>query len=415
MIDPSYLQALAAARMVTATPAAKGIPTWRERGLATVDLLIATFVDRAGRFWRPTVVEHPFLMPAEDYRRVFGVYTNTYAAQVPGLAGRWVLRPDNLHVNAAVCHDAGTRGPVVATGGLLRDLRGGAAPLFRDRHIWPAVQATHLVDPAEATVTLDRWRQAVEATIAAAALPVVTVEPVAPSPYGRRCLLAVSCLPDGRPTVLATLYILSDTYRRPLGGGDAAIIDVGFTGKIIAVAAMHHRDDRGLVLPSALAPTQVGVVSTAGQPVGDRWRAALAASAVRATVTDVVDRTSARWRAERRLHRAAVPLVVSAPGHVLVRRMPLRRAPVAGLTAATAATTVATELDAHDRRLSAHSAGRFDRGLLHSGRLPVLCPDCAPAAVPPLYGWTHPPDPGACVSCGRPGRRALLSEAARIY
>lgn len=413
MIDSAYLQALAAAKMITATPVAKGIPVWRERGLVTAELLISIFVEQARQFCTPTVVEHPFLMPAPSYKRVFGGYANTYTARVPGLTGTWVLRPDNLHFSAAYRGDTHQRHPIIATGGLLRDLRGGAVPLFRDRHIWPAVQANHLVDPPEAAATLELWRQAVEATITAVGLPVVTVEPTAPSPYGSSCLLAVSCLPDGRPTVLATLYILSDTYQHALGTS-SAVIDVGFTGKVIAVAAMHHRDQHGLVLPSVIAPIQVGVVSASAvdHAAADELRGKLTASGVRLKVAEVRDRTYVRWRAERRLHREAIPLVVSVPRHVLVRRVPMCRVP---LSDNAETLPIAAEMTAHDARLAARSARRFDRGLRQSGLLPVLCPGCAAVATPPLYGWTHPPDSGACTSCGKSGRQALLSEAARIY
>jgi len=413
MIDSAYLQALAAAKMVTATPAARGIPVWRERGLVTAELLLSVFVERARQFWTPTVIEHPFLMPAPPYQRVFGGYTNTYTARVPGLDGTWVLHPDNLHVNTAHCGGTRQRHPIIATGGLLRDLRGGAVPLFRDRHIWPAVQANHLVDPPEGPAALELWRQAVEATIAAAGLPVVTVEPAAPSPYGSTCLLAVSCLPDGRPTVLATLYILSDTYRHALGT-NAAVIDVGFTGKIVAVAAMHHRDQHGLVLPSVIAPIQVGVVSASAtnRAAADELRGKLSASGVRLSVAEVRDRTYARWRAEQRLHREAIPLVISVPMHVLVRRVPMCREPIRG-DAGTL--LIAAELEAHDARLAARSARRFDRGLRQSGLLRVLCTGCAAAARPPLYGWTRPPSVGACTSCGKSGQQALLSEVSRIY
>jgi hypothetical protein len=407
------VRALAAARMITATPAAKGIPMWRERGLITADLLLRLFVERARQFSRPVVVEHPFLLPADPYQRVFGNYANSYIAKVPGLNGNWVLRPDNLHINAARLREPKEDEPIIATGGLLRTLHGGAAEMFRDRHIWPAIQANQLVDRSDAALALSRWRQAVEETIAGAGLPTVTVEPAAESPYARRCLLVVSCLPDGRPTVLATLYVLSDMYRRRLGVA-ADLIDVGFTGKIVAVAAMHHRDSRGLALPSALAPLQLGIVTASHrQRVADAWAGKLETSGIRAQILTVHESASPRRRAERRLHREATPLVISASTGMLVRRMPLRRTPMPASCDPVA--LVATELAAHDRRLAGFSTRRFERGLRHTGLLRHICAGCAATVKPALFGWAEPGDVGACASCGNTGRKALLSETERFY
>lgn len=413
MIDKSYVAALAAAKMLTPTPAAKGIPVWRERGLITATLLLSFFVDRVQEFSCPVVMEHSFLMPARPYRRVFGEYGNTYMAEVPAMDGERVLRPDNLHASAARLGEASDGNPIIATGGLLRTLRGGAAELFRDRHIWPAIQGNHLVRRAEAGTVLTRWRHAVEATIAAAALPTVTIKPATESPYGRSSLLVLSCLPDGRPTVLATLYVLADRYRRRLGIS-RDVIDVGFTGKVVAVAAMHHRDHRGLTLPSAIAPLQAGIVAAVGDaPAADAWLGRLSSSGIRARIVTVKDSTSSRWRAEHRLHREAAPLVIGTATGALVRRMPLRRAPMPA--AGDVSSAVAAELAAHDRRLAARSMRRLERGFCDSGLLRYMCPACAETAKPPLSGWVVPRNAGACTSCGRAGRQALLSDAERFY
>jgi len=413
MTDRSYVHALAAARMITATPAARGIPVWRERGLVTADLLLKLFIARVQQFSRPLVIEHPFLLSVQPYQRVFGNYANSYTAKVPGLDRKWVLRPDNLHINAAQL--AGSKGtcPIIATGGLLRTLRGGGAEMFRDRHIWPAIQANHLVDRADATSALSHWRQAVEETITSAGLPTVTVEPAVESSYGRRCLLVVSCLPSGRPTVLATLYVLSDMYRRRLRLA-ADLIDVGFTGKIVAVAAMHHRDSRGLALPSALAPIQLGIVTTSHrQHIAEAWAERLKTSRIRGQILTVHDSTSARWRAERRMHREATPLVVSTATDVLVRRLPVNRVPIP--PSSELWQLAAKELAAHDRRLADLSVRCFERGLRDTALLRHICAACAPTARPAVFGWAEPGDVGACSSCGKTGRKALLSETERFY
>ncbi|MBF9132209.1 hypothetical protein I0C86_25135 [Plantactinospora sp. S1510] len=407
MAETAHLHALADAAMITARPIAKGIPVWRGSGLTSAGLLVDHFTAQVRRFTEADVVEHPFLLPTAGYRAVFGDYTNTYAAQVPGLSEPTVFRPDNLHLNVSRLAAAGTRRAVVAVGGLVRTLTGGATPVFRDCHIWPAVQANQLVEPDELPDAMDRWRRATEAVIRNAGLPVLSIAPPVSAPYGKRTLLVLSCLPDGRLTVLATIYALAEHYRSTLGT-TSEVVDVGFTGKILAVAAMHHRDHRGLALPSTLAPRQVGVIVPRGSD-----RMTTATSGLRAEVV-VVGGHSGRRRAERRLHRRSVPVVVSYADDgspLLVGRLPLRRDRAGEVRE----DVLIDRLRDHDDRLRSRSDARWQRGLARSSASARLCPPCAVTHRPTVHGWVVPADLGPCGDCGRAGRLALLSDVARIY
>ncbi|GAQ64163.1 hypothetical protein SsS58_04556 [Streptomyces scabiei] len=406
MISDAYLRTLEAARFVMPGSYGRGIPVWQDAGLRAARRLVSAFESALGQWWTPRIVEHPFLMPATAYKEVFDDYTNVYETTVPEAGGPCVLAPDNMPSSVGLLRKQGDDEPLVAVGGLLRVLPGGAQPLFRDRHIWPAVQVTHLVGEEDALAELERHRLAVTRLHEMLCLPVMTVRTGSLASYGRTTYLTVSCLPDGRPTVTATLYVMSGRYRDRLRS-DSEVIDVGFTGKLLALVALHHRDAFGLVLPSVLADTQVGLLVEDEDRWGHEWRTAQTRAGVRVRAMHSAPRPYSRRRAERRLLRQGVPLVVGVRGEALriARRYPLRRD---DLPALPDSRTLHGELAAHDDRLRRMAADRFSAGLREAGRLVARCDTCAETHGEEIFGRTVPETEAPCDACGAPGSEVLL-------
>lgn len=417
MLDGAYLRALVDAGILAPGPAARGISVWRERGLEVVRFLLELLVARL-QPCMPMVVEHPFLMDAEHYGKVFAEYRNTYQVFASEAGGHAVFRPDNMHASVALLKENAHQGPIVAFGGLLRVLSGPAAPLFRERYIWPSIQINELVDRRDSQSVLDRYQHVLESLIECLGLPVISVRTDSLSRYGQLCYLAVSVMPDGRPTVVATSFVMADRYRVALGV-EQDVIDVGFTGKLLALVAAHHRDHRGLVLPSSIAPLQLGVVTgDAGSSWQGlrRWMGELQASGVRVGVVGPHDARFRRHRAERRLHRLGVPLVLgmTAEGRLIrtARRRPLRRGHLTELPSPAA---VRAELGDCDADLLAVGRARFDRGLRQGGLLRHTCHPCAARAGLPVFGWTTPAHRTCCTYCCGDGGEALVSDTGRFY
>jgi hypothetical protein len=422
MLDSAYLAALSAAGLVMPDGYFAGSTVWRERGLKCVDLMVNAYLRRLGDFSRPDRVEHAFLMPQEPYREVFPDYRNVYATRSANTQP-CVLRPDNLHASVRALADAGLEGPLVAVGGLLRHFRGPVQPLFRERYIWPAVQTTHLVPPDQAVAALDRHQRALEAFLDDLALPALSVATDLTSDYGDPCYLTVSCLPDGRPTVLSTSYVLSRRRTAALGVS-TAVLDVGFTGKLLALIAAHHRDSRGLILPSCLAPVQIGITRPPDCAVPDiePWLKELSESGLRGATREASDSAQVRrQRAERRWLRAGVPVVLTGrPGRgdepatrmTLTRRLPLDRASPRGLPGVP---ELHAELDASDARLRQVTARRFQRALWDSGLLRTVCENCIGRQQLPVFGRVTPGRPGPCSLCPAEGEVVLFSESGRFY
>ncbi|MGW7723100.1 hypothetical protein ACWGJ6_07090 [Streptomyces canus] len=382
--------------------------------MTAVRFLIERLTALTSERFAPTVVEHGYLMPSEEYSGVFGDYGNVY-----GLAGApagfpALLRPDNLVTNVGRLLQAQDPGPRIAVGGILRDAPGKTPPLFRDRFIWPAVQLTHRVGDTEAQQGLDFYSRVVETLVTELALPVVTVRTPALADYGRVTHLAVSVLPDGRPTVLATLYLLADRLRTALGD-QLQILDIGFTGKLIALCAMLHHDARGLALPSMLAPVQVGItVADSGDALAP-WLARLTHRGIRWSLSRPCGGEKARSRAEARWHRLGVPLVIGVdrePGAVIrATRLPLRREPLLGLPEPD---RILADLAAHDDRLTRATMRLFTTALRDGGFLRDACETCAKSL--PVFGVLVPERRRPCESCGAADGTALfISEQGRFY
>jgi prolyl-tRNA synthetase len=303
-------------------------------------------------------------------------------------------------------------GPIIATGGLLRVLLGPGTPLFRDRYMWPAVQVSHVVPRNQAANTLDAYQCAIEDVIRALGLPVVSVRTSQLPEYGKLCYLTVSVLPDGRPTILSTSYIMAERYRTALRVDDE-VLDIGFTGKLIALAAMHHCDFRGIMLPSVIAGTQVGALLD-DSPGAREWLDAQLRAGLRVEHAHPGPQPYRRIRAECRMHRRGTPLVVGLyrdrPHVGIVRRGPLER--VRQLTAPPPE-AIRTELAAYDRQLLVRSSKKFHNGLTQTGAIRGLCQACA--RTEPIFGWVAPRRETACAHCGRAGAEALVSPQGRFY
>ncbi|MFJ4851606.1 MULTISPECIES: hypothetical protein [unclassified Streptomyces] len=414
MRDTHYHRALVDAGIVAAGGSGSGITPWRALGLRAVRGMVDTFVEQAGAVAPVARTEHPFLHRRDTYERVFPQYANVY--RLPGHGEPrpdWVLRADNLHLNVAWLQRHHHPGAVVSTGGLLRQLRGSGAPLFRERYIWPAIQLNRLLPTGEGRTALESYRLALKRTFEAFGLPVLTIATDALSSYGEVCHLTVSCLRDGRPTVLATTYLMAPPYREALGVA-GEVLDIGFTGKVLALVSMHHLDTGGLGLPSALAPVQAGVLAPPDTAGLDAWRAGLDGIRVR-TVTVTGNEPFRRRRAERRLMRAGVPLAygVRPDGSWRVAR----RAP-AGHEATTPfpdAASVRDELAAYDRRLLGLARARLREGVERFGLVRGVCDECAAARRVPVFGRIVPYRPSRCAHCSAPGSDHLISENGRFY
>ncbi|MFE9976661.1 hypothetical protein ACFYRD_39700 [Streptomyces hirsutus] len=416
MTYTEYVGALERGAFIMGAPRSKGIVVWARPGLQAVKLLVERFRQLTAQHFTPRVVERGFLMETGQYRAVFGDYANVYGLSTPLGGTNYLLRPDNLVNTVGELQDAGTAGPAIAVGGLLRDSPGKTPPLFRDRYIWPAVQLNQRVPTETAEDTLDFYQRVVEELLSSLALPVVTVRTDPIADYGRLTYLVVSVLPNGRPTVLATLYVLSSRLKKALGD-PLDIIDIGFTGKLIALCAMFHTDDRGLALPSMLAPLQLGITVGNATDQGKlaAWLADLKGAGIRYQVSPPCSNLRDRHRWEKRWHRQGAPLAIGLdrrPGSVIFAgRLPLRRRELSGLPCPD---EVRTLLSDHDQRLASSAAELFERSLDDGGHLRTACPSCA--ADLPVFGEVVPVHRGRCEFCrSAEGTSLFISDQGRFY
>ena len=416
MADAPYVKALSEAEFLITAPLIKGIPVWRGQGLVAVDLLVRSFASLVARRRAAPVVQHGFLASAHQNRQVFGEYDNVYELEdVAGETGLQ-MRSDNIVPNLGLLTKESSAGPIIAVGAVVRDAPGKTPPLFRDKHIWPVVELNELAPAEEADATLDFYREVMSDLLRLLGIPSITVETPALAEYGKKTYLTVAALPNRRPTVLATLYQLADRLRLALHE-TRQIIDVGFTGKVFATAAIIHRDHRGLVLASAVAPVQLGVIVSGSRPSPETrgWLTRLSAAGIRTEVKAVAEKNfSGRARAERRWLRRGVPLILGldrTPGRiVLCSRTPLHRKDLRGLPGPAA---VSALLAAHDARMYEAAKRVFDDTMSVNAHLKPLCENCVEGF--PSFGVIVPKASVPCDVCGADGLQHFISEEGRFY
>ncbi|MCA1221458.1 hypothetical protein [Streptomyces sp. 8L] len=418
MVTHPYVRGLEAAEFIMGSPAIKGIPMWRGRGMDAVRLLVKVFVELVRARHPVDVVEHGFLASQADNRRVFGDYGNVYELlDLPGNPDA-LFRSDQIVSSLARLDREQSAGPLVAVGPVLRRFAGRTAPLFRDRMVWPVVELNQLAPDGTAEEVLDFYRVVIEELLLTIGIRSFTVCTGELADYGRLTYLVVTALPNRRPTVLATLYVLADGLREALGQ-EQDIVDVGFTGKVLATTAMVHTDSRGLVLASTVAPVQLGVTVAPATDLDDcrDWFQALEAAGIRYEVVRASASTSSRARAERSWHRRGVPLVVGlgrSPGSVvLCSRLPQTRVPLSGRPAPD---TVRAHLDSHDQRLRDSSQRLLTDTTERNGHLRTLCGACAADPGSAVFGHVVPITAGRCDTCGADdGREYFISKEGRFY
>jgi hypothetical protein len=418
MATQPYIQGLEAAEFIMGPPAIKGIPLWRGRGIEAVRLLVETFVDLVRARHPVSVVEHGFLASQADNRRVFGDYGNVYELlDAPGNPDA-LFRSDNIVSSLAQLDREQAAGPLIAVGTVLRHFPGRTAPLFRDRMVWPVVELNQLAAGDTAAEVLDFYRSVIEEMLRNISIPSITVCTDELSSYGKLTYLVVTALPNRRPTVLATLYVLADELRKALGQHQD-IVDIGFTGKVLATAAMVHKDSRGLMLPSAVAPVQLGVTVGPDTDLShcQNWFQELDDAGIRHDVVRVSASNASRARAERSWHRKGVPLVLGldrSPGSVvLCSRLPRERVQLSGRPDPH---TVRSHLDAHDERLLGSAQRLLTATTDRNGHVRTLCGPCAADLGSSVFGHIVPVATGRCEQCGADrGRTHFISEEGRFY
>lgn len=415
----SYVDALIQAKFIAPTGYAKGMPLWLEPGLVAAQLLVDLFAEKLksmGTTEIPEIISHPMLVPEESYHSIYGRRQNVYSLKRCENSEREVVRPDNMMMSVTALQARGKRGPMIAVGGLLRPISGNTRALFRDQYIWPAVQTTELVDEESAEDTMHRYRQAIEAMLGNLGLPTVTITVPDFPGYSRLSWLVISYLPSGRPTVLATLYILARRFSHALGVC-ADIIDVGFTGKILAVVAQHHRDRQGLALPSVVAPVQVALLADErmSSEAATSFTSQLQAAGLRVVRNTVRSQLSIRRHAERRWQQRGTPLIIGVheDGHVgFGYRCPVER----GIEHVPLQVSKVIEmLQRHDSHLLAATTACCRQFILDAGILTFRCMGCAQSVHPPVIGWVIPECQGVCRCGTSAGRLAFISETSRIY
>jgi hypothetical protein len=425
MTSAPHARLLHDAGYILREPAVRGFTVWRGRGLRVIDRITDEYRRLLSDLAPELVVDPDAVVQAAPYRTIFGDYENVF--RLGGSVSSRMLRADNV-VDAVPSLLDGARGAGqhsrLTISGLYRRSRGPVSPLFRETYIWPCLEVNHLTRRSDTGDALREHLERLRQLFAWMGLATFVIEVDELGHYGRSSYLVATVLPDGSPTVLATVYALGELLLQRLDVPESYdVVDVGLTAKPLAVATLVHADGRGLMLPSGLTETQLGILvrrptspAGGGAPAGtvEAWLDRLAASSIRVELQEIAVGTRAAAAGERRLHRRGAPLVVGlrplthgAEARVSARA-PLRRWTESALPEPS---RIAETLASHDQRLTQRSsslvASYLDSSVAH------LCDRCAPAVA--HFGRPVCAGRGPCVRCGTRAQPRLLTRAGRFY
>jgi prolyl-tRNA synthetase len=311
---------------------------------------------------------------------------------------------------------------------------------------------------AETMSALDFYR---DTALQAAAMPVVQGEKTAGERFAgaQRTFTIEGMMRDGRALQAGTSHFMGTNFAKAFDirftGADDTLqlchtTSWGLSSRLIGGLIMTHGDDRGLVMPPALAPYQVVIV-----PIDRGDTTGVVAAAV-ADLADRLRRTGVRVHVDDRAHVSpgfkfnewelrGVPLRLElgprdlAAGHVtMARRLAAdgssdRAKEQVSLDSAPA--RLSFELTAfqemllqratrfrEDRTIPVQTWGAFAEAVATGWALALACDDSAcedeikaeTTATPRCVPLDGEPDSGPCIRCGRPsayGKRVLFGRS----
>jgi hypothetical protein len=231
----------------------KGLPVWQPYGLNMMNRIVSNFTEKMTNKFEFDSVSHPTLIPKKEYLDLFGNigFENTYTLTFD-TGETCVLKPDNLQFNFKHIFEKNKKAALSVNAGY-RYETGIIPPLFRDRCIWPFVQFNHAVDAKDLDDTLAAHTGVLSSVFDDLCLPHFFVDSGKKRNYGLNQINGMSFLDTGELTVISMSYVLSDVFSNYYKT-DKKLIDTGFTEKLLAMMALLHVDDKGLILPSKIAP-----------------------------------------------------------------------------------------------------------------------------------------------------------------
>jgi hypothetical protein len=389
-------ETLVRADILAPKPLASGFPVWLPFGTRLAERLDALYLEELGAATEFLELEPRLLIDEATYAATTSGsfdYQNMYSMARDDGSGQ-LVRPDNLVTAAHSLRNQPTRVPVVMQGSLYRSETGDLHPLVRDRHIWRTTQVVHWLGGEDPAGPYEMHATVLARFLARIGIPTLYVESPPLREHSRLRLLTFACPAIEQVTLTATLYLLA----RPLVAGlglSGAMLDFGFTAKLLACIAALHADDTGLICMSSLAPD---VVVVGCKTAADRGLAERIAAELRPAVGRVAVDPAPWHRTVRVNRRRGTPLLVLADatqGSQLVCRIDDQ-----SVRLATDAATMAREhLQAHDEALVRRARRVLEQALAEERAVRVGPRACAPQAqewhsLGTLIGVDHVPPGG---------------------
>lgn len=263
MIQDSYIKKLEDAKIINEKGYGKGLPIWYKDGIDLVNNTFQVFKEclqsEVDDFY---ILDFGNIIHKSVYEQVYGDinnYDSIYTFKDNN--SDYLIKSDAMPLNISYLLESKEKKPVLTLTSVARNETGSTKALFRDRNIWPVIQLNHVLDEIELKGFLEKLTEVYRSFFRKLCLPTLFVDAGELHNYALSQRYFVTALDNLNFTKSGMIFQLSDNFKENFNT-NYELIDSGFSEKVIALMAILHSDQHGIMFPTSVAPHQVTIAST---------------------------------------------------------------------------------------------------------------------------------------------------------
>lgn len=262
MIQNNYIKKLEDARIINEKGYGKGLPIWYKEGINLVNNIFNLFKEclkvEINDFY---ILDFDNIIEKSVYDNVYGdinSYDSIYTFKENNKD--YLIKSDAMPLNISYLLETTEKKPVLTLTSVSRNETGSTKALFRDRNIWPVIQLNNVIKDHEIDSFLEKLTKVYQNFFEKLCLPTLFVDAGELQNYATNQRYFLTALDSLDFTKSGMIFQLSRKFKGNFNT-NYEIIDSGFSEKIIALMAILHSDQYGLMIPSTVAPKQVTISS----------------------------------------------------------------------------------------------------------------------------------------------------------
>ncbi len=416
MIQNTYIKKLEDAQIINEKGYGKGIPIWYKNGIDLVNNIFQVFKEclqsEINDFY---ILDFGNIIHKSVYDQVYGDinnYDSIYTFKDNN--SDYLIKSDAMPLNISYLLETTEKRPVLTLTSVARNETGSTKALFRDRNIWPVIQLNHVIKENEINGFFDKLTQVYRDFFRKLCLPTLFVDAGELHNYASSQRYFVTALDNLNFTKSGMIFQLSENFKENFNT-NFELIDSGFSEKVIALMAILHSDQNGLILPTSVAPSQVIIASALDNNMLliEQVEKLLNSQSIRCSVKREENNIK---KIKRQWEKEGAPLLIILDEHEITLYMRTSRKKT--VLTIEDLNDLSPFLLTHDKALYS-KANKFleliEHGHSTEDRITFICKDCK-SGNNQFFGHIYPYKYGECDVCKiNKGVKSILSTRGRFY